>query len=503
MKSLLLPLQNSILILILIVSSQTKAQAQAQDLNYTYTGPTQCATDATVIGYNDILTLNEDMIFHAYEAFSSDINVQQEEYYYRLCPQTTYNMESSDLSKTIMPLLNNTNIRCGNHGKASDKCIMVGGQIHVIFGQGLLIDNVEFEGLTFMNNYGVSIGAWAYPTSKAEFKDCHWIGNIATTLVEMYYNPNERRRQRQLQESSLSLLSSLYDDYSSLLSSNYNDPRYNLLMDITQYNEMITIDSDHNDNDRTDNDHNDNDRTDNDHTNNNLRKLQGYPSMSLEFKKCKFTSNTLEQAVILDGGGDLILSDSKFENNEVGVFVIGALYGSQLYIQDGTSFINNTSPLFTVYVDSNSVLEVNEDGTYGIDSYSPGCSNGVFLENDNSYCLYQGGTCHGNCCAFGNTTCDNLLTDAEQQQITVNEGITMVGPNNANVAVGEVTDAMIAGASAETVNGAGCTGACVGLAVALPILVAVIAALGFFYYKKKRDNDSIPNLGNPVETPIS
>jgi len=455
----------------IISSSTTQTQVQAQDLNlnYTYTGPTQCTTDSTVVGYDDILTLNEDMIFHAYEVFSSEIDVQQKEYSYRLCPKTTYNMESSDLSKTIMPLLNNTYITCGNHGKASDECVMVGGQIHVIFGQGLLIDNVQFEGLTFKNNYGVSIGAWAYPTSNALFRNCVWIDNIATTLIEMYYNPNERRELQ---------ISSLYDDHSSLFIK--NNPRYSLLMDLIQYNEMITSAT-------------------------IVRRLQGYPSMSLEFKNSKFTSNTLEQAAILDGGGDLILSDSKFDNNEVGVFIIGALYGSQLYIQDGTSFINNTSPLFTVYVDSNSILEVNEDGSYGIDSYSPGCSNGVFLENDNSYCLYQGGTCHGNCCAFGNTTCDNFLTEAEQQEITVNEDITMVGPNNSPQTVNEITDTMKAGASNNNSNASsgGCTGACVGLAVAIPILVVAIAALGFLYYKKKRDNDSIPNLGNPVDNPIA
>ena len=83
-------------------------------------------------------------------------------------------------------------------------------------------------------------------------------------------------------------------------------------------------------------------------------------------------------------------------------------------MQDGKSFINNASLLLIVHVDSNSALEVNEDGSHGINSHSPGCSNDAFLENDNSHCSRQGGTCHGNCCAFRKITSDNLLTDSEQ-----------------------------------------------------------------------------------------
>jgi len=153
-------LYHSIMIHRIIQSANGQGQGVTnEDLNYTCIGPAQCTTDEYVIGYDDILTLNQDMIFHAYEAFSSEIDAQESEYYCRLCPRTTHDMESSDLSKTMMPLLNNTNIRCGNHGKASDECASQGGQMHVIFGQGLLIDNAEFEGLTFKNNCGVSIGA--------------------------------------------------------------------------------------------------------------------------------------------------------------------------------------------------------------------------------------------------------------------------------------------------------------------------------------------------------
>lgn len=442
-------------------------KAQSIESNYTYIGPEKCTSDPTVVGYDDILILNEDMVYHAFQAFSE--NVVQPEYFYKLCPFTTYNMESNDLSKTIMPLLNNTSIRCGNYGKSSDQCVLQGGQIHVIFGQGLLIDNVLIEGLTFEESYGVSIGAWAYPTSKVEFKHCLWKANVATTLVEMYFNPNERRN---LKEEDL--VSSLYNDYSSILSSYTFDKRYSLIMDMMQYNEMLDI-VDH-------------------------RKLQGYPSMSIDFKKSTFSGNTLQQAIILDGGGDLTLIDTKFQNNDVGVFLVGALYGSQLYIQDKTSFVNNTSPLFTVYIDSNSILEVNEKSTFGDESYSPACANGVFLENDNSYCLYQGGTCHGNCCAFGNSTCDNYKS--EDEVIEVKDNIKIVGPGNQNAAVGEITDTLKAGAS-EEVTPAGCNGACIGLAVSIPILVIAIAALGFMYYKKKKDADNVPNLGNPVGATIS
>ena len=63
----------------------------------------------------------------------------------------------------------------------------------------------------------------------------------------------------------------------------------------------------------------------------------------------------------------------------------------------------------------------------------------------------------------------------------------MVGPNNANAstaAVGEVADAMKSCASTKTINGDGCSGACIGLAFNIPILVDVFASLGFIYHKE-------------------
>merc|ERR1711862_138957 len=154
-------------------------------------------------------------------------------------------------------------------------------------------------------------------------------------------------------------------------------------------------------------------------------------------------------------------------------------------------------------------LQLNSAKSYGTINYAPGCANGVFLENDNSYCLYQGGTCHGNCCAFGDDKCDYSGNKDDEITVQIKDNINLPGsasntynddvtgggggnndedaqttlPENSIPPItgwdenlpsaGSVSE--IFSKNKQVTSGGGCTGACIGLAVVIPILCIAVS----------------------------
>lgn len=410
--------------------------------NYTFTfkGPSQCETDKSVIGYSDMTVLGEDMYVQAYDVHVND-EKEEENYLYKLCPDTTFDMDSFDLSKTIMPLLNNTVVQCGNDGKSTDNCMLYSGQVQIILTIGAILNGIEFRGLTFTENYGVSVGAWAFPTSMVKFKDCHWHLNNAATAIEMYYEPAAAGYSRKL------------------LANNMMSRGLRTKQRIESFQSR--------------------------------RRTQGYPSMTVHLEDCTFKSNTMRQSVILDGGGKLKIQKTAFVDNNVGVFTIGALFGSKLYLEEGTKFMNNDSPAFTVFVDNDSELELN-DNTYGEGGVSQTCSNGIFLENDDAYCLYNGGVCHGMCCNFGNSSCDNFMTSEEMEAVKINQDIAFQG--QASSAKNQATSSDGSG---------GCTGVCLIVAIVVPVVFALFSIGMFLFMRRRKRKAGAPELGNAPVTQIS
>jgi len=62
-----------------------------------------------------------------------------------------------------------------------------------------------------------------------------------------------------------------------------------------------------------------------------------------------------------------------------------------LSIEQNTHFQENVSPFVPVFVDNDSYLNLNVDNTGELNTGMT-CTKGIFLENDNSYCL-AGGKC--------------------------------------------------------------------------------------------------------------
>merc|ERR1712060_772027 len=98
---------------------------------------------------------------------------------------------------------------------------------------------------------------------------------------------------------------------------------------------------------------------------------------------------------------------TKIISNDVGLFLIGILFGGELHLHYNTTFTRNFSPQFNVFVDSDSLLQINQQ-TYGVNNTIIFCSDGVFIEDKKgSYCHAKKGLCKGSCCTFGDNTCDH------------------------------------------------------------------------------------------------
>ena len=84
------------------------------------------------------------------------------------------------------------------------------------------------------------------------------------------------------------------------------------------------------------------------------------------------------------------------------------LDGGHAFIHEGTSFKNNFARLGPIYIDSNSFLHLSIDNS-GESNTGSKC-DGIFLEGIDSMCFDKDEKCEGECCAFGDETCD-LYTD--------------------------------------------------------------------------------------------
>ena len=65
------------------------------------------------------------------------------------------------------------------------------------------------------------------------------------------------------------------------------------------------------------------------------------------------------------------------------------------------------SPFVTVFVDNTSYLNLNSPGNTGMLNEGLVCVNGIYLENDDSFCVH-GGKCDGNYMLFSLMTSNAL-----------------------------------------------------------------------------------------------
>jgi len=122
--------------------------------------------------------------------------------------------------------------------------------------------------------------------------------------------------------------------------------------------------------------------------------------------------NKADDAVILNVGGEVALLNTKFDNNEAGKLAIfSTINNGHAYLASGTLFNSNNARLGPVFVDSVSFLQYSEDSD-GADNVGHQCG-GIFIEEVGANCVTPAldGICSGDCCEFGDSSCD-LHTEA-------------------------------------------------------------------------------------------
>lgn len=461
----------------------------SQSLPFMNTGPSECSnTDggSTLIGYSDLVVLNEDMYSEAFEVIVQN-EIQKEAYVYTVCPGTTFDFDAlyneTGSEQYIVPYLSNVTFVCGD-GDGDDDCTFFGGDsYHIFFVPQFIVLNVKVIGFTFTNNLYTSIAAFGHPLSYANFHNCTWVdNNFDMFAVDIYYDPSKisdrrRRRHRDLIEEEgdeLWMMESASHNYKDLLP---YLPAY--------YSESYS-------------------------TNDNMeRRALGYPAMLLRFNQSYFLDN-YATSIINNEGGILDLQQTTFADNRVFLAVVDVLFGGHLVMRNNTSFTSNTITFVPVFLDSTSMLQLNTDvtgsGQITLGSDGADCLNGIFIEDVNSYCLH-GGNCLGSCCDFGDDSCDmyvpNDTTFKEMDapsptgDMTSNSNI-VTQKSNHNLEFQPpssvtVTNKNTKAMSSSTFNGI--------IASVVCLSIVVILMLGLFARRWKKQRDV--QLGNEPEHQIA
>ena len=131
--------------------------------------------------YDNLKTLNSDMYTEALTQLNENDNADQE-HIYIICPNTIINIpdKPSEDELALIPTLSNTKIQCGENGDMDNRCIVNGGIYQVLFHPKIVVQNVKFIGLQFVNNAnGVSVAGWGHPLSSAFFYNCRWFVSLS------------------------------------------------------------------------------------------------------------------------------------------------------------------------------------------------------------------------------------------------------------------------------------------------------------------------------------
>lgn len=207
-----------------------------------------------------------------------------------------------------------------------------------------------------------------------------------------------------------------------------------------------------------------------------------------------FQDNVLSGEVINNQGGNLKVIETTFINNIVGYAVIGVAYGGQLSIEGNTHFQDNISPFVPVFVDSDSFLNLNVNNT-GSDNLGIVCVDGIFIEKaKDSYCM-EGGKCEGDCCSFGDDTCDRYGTTSGEMDPGSPTNDIEGAESSTQSSEEEYALATMKAPESATATYEDKTKTVVGLRVTVILLVIALAlVLGLLIFKKKREHAILGNI---------
>lgn len=410
-----------------------------------YVGRRPCPTNSSVIGYTNTTELNFDILVDM--QWVLDGNEPPELFHYVLCPDTTFKIaahigegEDTAGNSPIIPGLSNSVFSCGDDGNSENNCELTGGDFHFYFPDFVIADEVYLMGLTFSDVDGASVYGDAHPASHIVFIDCHWKLNTGSSTVYVHYTESNTFRRLE------------------------GGHPY----DLDEMNEVMTKDAKALADLKQSGD---------------TRELQKFVkySMSCVFVSCSFKNNDDVIATIFNLGGAVELIDTTFDENDVAQLSVFSVLGNgHAFIHEQTNFKNNFARLGPVFIDHTSFLHLSRDN-FGVANQGFDC-NGIFLEDQLSTCFDQSLPCNGQCCAFGDTTCDLYDTVAPSHAPPTTSPTTSptksptkspfaVSFRDPTIVLTQTTKALDTPQNTETSGK--CTGFCIGF-IAMAVAIAVI-----------------------------
>lgn len=407
-----------------------------------YPGAVPCPADDTLIGYNNFTVLNLDIFSH-FEA-SIEEGSEKVNYNYIICPNTTYTIEN--FAQTIIPATDDTSFFCGRDGSLENNCVIKGGDFQVYFLDILPLKDIVFRGFTFESAKTASVYGDAHPTSLVYFYDSVWKNSCGVSVAYIHFTPYIPTRRLTEGDSEGGRLQ-------------FPRPKFIEKFEVAykkRYGELPI----------------------------QQRKLQADTrfSMGVIFKNSVFKENVCRDTVILNIGGEVALSNTKFEDNAVDALgVFSTILNGHAYIGAGTSFVSNKAELGPVFVSANSYLQYSEN-SFGFNNFGSTCST-IFIEDDTANCVLpqESEVCTGSCCEFEDSTCD-VHPDPTPSPIYVGSGSNFFP--NASPTKGAVNQ-LDTEESQKTSSSGGCTGTCLAFSIVFPI-VALIVLVGVFIFLRKR-----------------
>lgn len=349
--------------------------AMAQDEFSVRTGEVPCPSNSSMWGYVNTTDLNLDIIAEMTHLFNG--GEQSSFYHYKLCPNTTFPIARLDNPfdgemagmDPIVPGLSDTIISCGEDGLGEDNCVFEGGSVHFFFHDLLIASQVFVAGITFEGVEGSSVYGDAHHTSHVNFINCHWRNNAGGYTVYIYHTPNDEGFRK---------LRGPEDEVE-------REPYDLVEMRETMHRKLKTLSKPE-----------------------DPRELQQNVrySMSTVFVDSTFHQNANFMATILNFGGSVEVFNTTFSENDVAsLSVFTILANGHAYIHGFSHFRHNFARLGPVFVDQHSFLHLSRDNEGVFNAGSTMCE-GIFLEDDESFCFDKSRQCTGECCEFGDESCD-------------------------------------------------------------------------------------------------
>lgn len=434
-----------------------------------YTGRVPCPSNSSIIGYTNTTKLNDDIVADMKYIFEG--GEEPDYFHYVLCPDTEFVIAQHIGEKEaigdspIIPGLANSFFTCGEDGNADNNCVVTGGDFHFYFPDFVIADEVYIMGVTFANVNGASVYGDAHPASHVVFLDCHWKFNEGSATVYVHYTPDEMGGRK-------------------LAAGEPYDPK--------EMKEIMTEDakalaelSSH-------------------------RELQPFMkySMSCVFVECSFENNADVIATLFNFGGAVELIDTSFVENEVAELSVFTNIGNgHAFIHENTNFKKNFARLGPVFVDNTSFLQLSRDN-FGTQNMGGQCA-GIFMEDDLSTCFDRQSQCTGQCCDFGDETCD-LFIEEEEDETTVAEPETEAEPEvepevKPKIDIDTDTapepspsdEASTTSATAQPFKESACGDSCKGFIVFAAIFgLALITIVAVYTMRRRKNRDTVtgPNL---------